>query len=128
MEVLSSRVIIAPTNFEQSVRWYTETLGLRIYREFGANGGTTGIVLFLGGGFLELSSSGSHADDEVTFWLQVPDVAGEHERLAAAGVTITRPPERMPWGLVEMWITDPDGHRFCLVEVPEEHPIRRRVD
>ena len=129
MEVLSSRVIIAPLDFEASLRWYTETLGLRIYREFGAGGRTTGVVLFLGGGFLELSGSGSRADDDqVTMWLQVPDVDVEHDRLADAGVTIVRPPERMPWGLVEMWITDPDGHRFCLVEVPEDHPIRRRLD
>jgi len=25
-----------------------------------------------------------------------------------------------------MWIADPDGVRICLVEVPEEHPLRRR--
>ena len=129
MEVLSSRVIISPLDFEASLRWYTETLGLRIYREFGAGGQTTGVVLFLGGGFLELSGSGSRADDDqVTLWLQVPDVAVEHTRLAAAGVEITREPQQMPWGLIEMWLEDPDGHRFCLVEVPADHPIRRRVD
>jgi hypothetical protein len=25
-----------------------------------------------------------------------------------------------------MWIADPDGVRICLVEVPEDHPLRRR--
>jgi hypothetical protein len=25
-----------------------------------------------------------------------------------------------------MWIVDPDGVRICIVEVPEEHPLRRR--
>jgi hypothetical protein len=25
-----------------------------------------------------------------------------------------------------MWIADPDGVRICIVEVPEEHPLRRR--
>jgi hypothetical protein len=29
-------------------------------------------------------------------------------------------------GLLEMWIAHPDGVRICLVEVPEEHPLRRR--
>jgi hypothetical protein len=28
--------------------------------------------------------------------------------------------------LPEMWIADPDGVRICVVEVPEEHPLRRR--
>jgi len=26
-----------------------------------------------------------------------------------------------------MWIQDPDGVRIAVVEVPEDHPIRRRV-
>jgi hypothetical protein len=29
-------------------------------------------------------------------------------------------------GLLEMWIADPDGVRICIVEVPEEHPLRYR--
>jgi hypothetical protein len=28
--------------------------------------------------------------------------------------------------LLEMWIADPDGLRICIVEVPAEHPLRRR--
>ena len=28
----------------------------------------------------------------------------------------------------ECWIADPEGTRLCLVEVPPDHPIRRRVD
>ncbi len=128
MEVLSSRVLIAPTDFERSLAFYGDTLGLRIYREFGAGGRRTGVVFFLGGGYLELSGSGSsRAGGPVTLWLQVPDLAAEHERLAAAGVDITRAPAPMPRGLIEMWATDPDGHRLCIVEVPEDHPIRRRL-
>ena len=30
-----------------------------------------------------------------------------------------------PWGLVEMWIEDRDGVRIVLVEVPDDHPLRR---
>jgi hypothetical protein len=26
---------------------------------------------------------------------------------------------------VELWIEDPDGIRIVLVEVPEDHPLRR---
>jgi hypothetical protein len=36
-----------------------------------------------------------------------------------------RGPEQEPWGLLEMWIADPDGVRIVLVEVPTEHPLRR---
>jgi hypothetical protein len=40
-------------------------------------------------------------------------------------VPVTSPPRPEPWGLVEMWIEDPDGVRIVLVEVPEDHPLRR---
>jgi hypothetical protein len=37
-----------------------------------------------------------------------------------------RPPVQEPWGLVEMWIADPDGTQIVLVEVPADHPLRYR--
>ena len=58
-------------------------------------------------------------------WIQVRDVHAEHARLAAAGVPIVRAPATEPWGLIEMWIQDPDGIRIVLVEVPADHPLRR---
>jgi predicted enzyme related to lactoylglutathione lyase len=128
MEVLSSRVIMAPTDLARSRQWYEQVLGLRVYREFGHGGVATGVVYFLGGGFLELSSSGSPAGTGITLWLQVQDLGSEWRRLQAAGAKVTKPPTRQPWGLIESWIDDPDGARLVLVEVPEDHPIRRRLD
>ncbi|MGH9186816.1 MAG: VOC family protein [Acidimicrobiales bacterium] len=127
MEVLSSRTLIAPVDLGRSARWYTEVLGLRVYREFGVSGRVTGVVLFCGGGFLELSASGGPPAG-AGLWLQVPDVDAEHARLSAAGVSVASPPIDMPWGLRECWIEGPDGERIALVEVPEDHPIRRRVE
>src|SRR5262249_28261659 len=49
----------------------------------------------------------------------------EHDRLAAAGVRVLRAPVTEPWGLIEMWIEDPDGVRIVLVEVPPDHQLRR---
>jgi hypothetical protein len=34
-------------------------------------------------------------------------------------------PCRQPWGLTEMSLADPDGVRIVLIEVAEEHPLRR---
>lgn len=129
MEVLSSRVLLHPRNFDASLAFYCEQLGLRVYREYGHAGRRTGVVLFLGGGFLELVSTPPAEEGPgrpVDLWLQVPDVDAEHGRLAALGLA-PRPPELMPWGLREMWLSDPDGHRVVLVEVPEGHPLRARL-
>ncbi len=125
MEILSSRILLRPSDPERSRRFYRETLGLAVYREFGPPE-NPGLVFFLGQGFLEVSGS-SHAGTPgpVQIWLQVRDVHAEHARLAAAGVAITREPRREPWGLVEMWLADPDGVPIVLVEVPGDHPLRR---
>ena len=67
------------------------------------------------------------ADGSVRLWLQVRDVDAEAARVAAAGATVLEPPEDRPWGLREAWVADPDGLRICLVQVPEDHPLRRRT-
>ncbi|NVI33635.1 VOC family protein, partial [Streptomyces sp. CAI-17] len=59
-------------------------------------------------------------------WLQVADLAATHQELAERGVEILREPRQEPWGLIEMWIADPDGTRIVLVEIPAEHPLRYR--
>lgn len=129
MEVLSSRILLAPSDLAASTAWYRDVLGLHVYREYGTGGVVTGTVFFLGGGYLELTGprAGGATGPGTSLWLQVPDLAAEHARLAGAGATVLEPPALMPWGLREAWIADPDGTRLCLVEVPEEHPIRRRV-
>lgn len=127
MRVLSSRMLISGADFARSRRFYEEILGLDVYREYGAGGVVTGVVYFLGGGFLELTASGPPPTG-VRIWIQVPDVTVEQTRLAALGVTVRQPATRMPWGLVECWIEDPDGIELRLVEVPPDHPLRRRVD
>lgn len=125
MEVLSSRILLRPADLGQSRYFYRDVLGLAIYREFGPPD-DPGVVFFLGPGLLEVSGrSAGAAGRSVMIWLQVRDVRAEHERLAAAGVRVLRPPETEPWGLIEMWIEDPDGVRIVLVEVPADHPLRR---
>jgi catechol 2,3-dioxygenase-like lactoylglutathione lyase family enzyme len=126
MEVLSSRVLLHPVDFERSLRFYSESLGLHVYREWGS-GFTRGVVFFLGGSFLELSgSSRTGTSESVALWLQVRDVGAVGHELEEAGVDVIEPPTDKPWGLREMQIRDPDGLRIVIVEVPETHPLRRR--
>jgi predicted enzyme related to lactoylglutathione lyase len=124
MEVLSSRVLLHPADPQRSRAFYGGVLGLAVYREFGPPE-HPGVVYFLGTGLLELSGRSDEPPRGLALWLQVRDVAAEHARLVAAGVTVSRAPRLEPWGLVEMWIEDPDGVRIVLVEVPDDHPLRR---
>lgn len=54
------------------------------------------------------------------------DVDAVGRELAGAGMDILESPLDKPWGLREMRIADPDGLRIIIVEVPEDHPLRRR--
>lgn len=140
MEVLSSRLLIRSPRPDRARRFYRDVLGLAVYREFG-DPASPGVVFFAGQGFIEVSpgnppaaGGGGHAagggghstgDGGNAIWLQVRDVTAEQQRLAAAGVPILRAPVREPWGLIEMWVEDPDGTPIVLVQVPADHPLRR---
>ncbi|WP_274555321.1 VOC family protein [Streptomyces spiramyceticus] len=126
VHVLSSRTLLRPTDPERSRAFYGGALGLAVYREFGT-GPERGTVYFLGGGFLEVSGrSDTPPSPALQLWLQVADATAAYEELSAHGVDVLRPPVKEPWGLVEMWIADPDGVRIAVVEVPAEHPLRYR--
>jgi len=121
MDVLSSRLLLHPRDLAASQRFYRDILGLAVYREF-----PSGQVFFLGNGLLEVSGHGSDGSPSgLELWLQVRDVGAEHIRLAALGAPVLRVPQLEPWGLIEMWVADPDGVRIVLVQVPPEHPLRR---
>ncbi|MFC9927508.1 VOC family protein [Streptomyces sp. NPDC127190] len=126
VHVLSSRTLLRPTDPERSRAFYGGQLGLSVYREFG-EGSERGTVYFLGGGFLEVSGrSDTPPSPAVRLWLQVADASAAAGELRAKGVEIVRPPVREPWGLIEMWIADPDGVPIVLVEIPADHPLRYR--
>ncbi|NLU73615.1 VOC family protein [Streptomyces sp. HNM0575] len=126
VDVLSSRILLRPTDPERTRTFYGRTLGLAVCREFGT-GPERGTVYFLGGGHLEVSGrSDSPPAPGLQLWLQVRDAEAAHRELREAGAPVLREPVREPWGLVEMWIADPDGVRICVVEVPGDHPMRYR--
>jgi predicted enzyme related to lactoylglutathione lyase len=125
MEVLSSRVLLHPTDHRRSLHFYREVLGLAVAREFGPRE-SPGTVFYLGNGLLEISAGTDRiAPQGIALWMQVRDVAAERERLGAAGVPVHREPRLEPWGLIECWIADPDGVPIVLVEIPPDHPLRR---
>ncbi|OZC97455.1 glyoxalase [Rhodococcus sp. 06-235-1A] len=123
MDILASRTILRPTDYRRTLEFYRDGLALAVFREY--PGGT---VFFAGQGLLEIAShhrgdaSGSFSG---ALWLQVRDVASATEELTAAGIEIVREARTEPWGLIEMWIEDPDGIPIVLVQIPQEHPLRK---
>jgi catechol 2,3-dioxygenase-like lactoylglutathione lyase family enzyme len=119
VEVLSSRILVRPRDWEVSRAFYADALGLAVAREFPG-----GVVFFLGTGYLELSKAGAVTVGDDALWLQVRSLPAAVAELRERGVAITREPRREFWGLDECWIADPDGRAIVLVEIPPGHPIR----
>jgi len=124
MEILASRMLLRPADYERSVSFYRDTLGLAIAREY--SGGT---VFYAGQSLIELAGHGAPehpgAPLPVSLWLQVRDLYSTQTELQNRGVEIARAARREPWGLHEMHISDPDGMTLIFVQVPEDHPLRR---
>ena len=124
MEILASRMLLRPANYERSVDFYRDALGLAIAREY--SGGT---VFYAGQSLIELAGHGAPTDASGPFpgslWLQVRDLYATEKELANRGVAIAREARREPWGLHEMHVTDPDGITLIFVQVPDDHPLRR---
>jgi catechol 2,3-dioxygenase-like lactoylglutathione lyase family enzyme len=126
MEPLDYRLMLVRvwvTDFDRAVRFYTDTLGMKLaYRsdELGwAQLATAGAELAL-----ERDRGESDAGEEylvgrfVGVSLAVDDVEKRYETLRARGVQFLRPPEKMPWGGVLAHLRDPDGNVLTLVGTP----------
>jgi catechol 2,3-dioxygenase-like lactoylglutathione lyase family enzyme len=124
MEILSSRILFRPADYERSLTFYRDQLGLAIARDYG--GGT---VFFAGQTLIELAGHGTPDHTQGPFpgalWLHVRDVQATQAELLSRGVPITRKAQCEPWGLREMHVTDPDGIRLIFIEIPDDHPLRR---
>ncbi len=123
MEILSARTILRPADYEATLAFYRDGLGLAVFRDYGA-----GTVLFAGQSLIEVAAHGGSegpTDFCGALWLQVRDIEAAAEELRVAGITIEREAKQEPWGLIELWLHDPDGVPIVLVEIPPEHPLRR---
>lgn len=120
MEILASRMLLRPGDYQRSLRFYRDDLGLAIAREY--PGGT---VFFAGQSLIELAGHGEPRSFSGALWLQVRDVYLTEQELRDRGVTITREARQEPWGLHELHVTDPDGVTLIFVQIPENHPLRR---
>ncbi|MEI7914252.1 MAG: VOC family protein [Mycobacteriaceae bacterium] len=120
MEILSSRVLLRPADYERSLRFYRDTLGLAIAREY--PGGT---VFYAGQSLIELAGHGEPTSFSGALWLQVRDLYRTQDELRERGAQIIREARQEFWGLHEMHVADPDGVTLIFVQIPEQHPLRR---
>jgi len=103
-------------DLDAAVRFYSQTLGLVVIREFPGDYASlqtaSGVVFGL-----HVPHEGHAHDVEtagVEFGFSVDDVDAWYARLIADGVRFLRAPTDMPWGAREAQLADPDGHVLTL--------------
>ena len=119
--------MIRVRNLDESVKFYTELLGMKELRRNDVPDGKYTLA-FVGYGdeashtVLELTYNyGVDSYDQGTAFghlaLGVPDIYGAVEKLRAAGVKITREPGPVKFGkMVIAFIEDPNGYKIELIE------------
>ncbi|MGV0033649.1 MAG: VOC family protein [Candidatus Azotimanducaceae bacterium WSBS_2022_MAG_OTU7] len=110
------------SDFERSVRFFRDQLGLRVLTEdasFGYASFDTGPAQIA---FVKASDQPELVGRHTGIGLIAEDIHLAYEEMRAAGVEFEMPPSKQPWGGVLALFKDPDGNIFYLDEIPENHP------
>lgn len=124
-----SHLAIRTRSLEESVRFYTEVLGLReAFRMYGDDGALSTVYLFIAQGqYLELFPDGTEerpAGPKTAGFchlcLMTPDVRQSFEAVKAAGGPLDSEVRNGRSGCRMFWTRDPDGTEIEVMEMPPE--------
>ena len=125
--VLELRVALTTSDYERSVKFYCDGLGLEP-AQFWNNGQGQALLFNMGNATLEIFDetqaeildqleAGRRISGQIRFALQVPDLKAAMERLLAHGATLIHPPIMTPWGDYNVRLQDPDGMQITLFQI-----------
>ncbi|MEK7425532.1 MAG: VOC family protein [Actinomycetota bacterium] len=102
------RVVRTTDCFDEACRFYGETLGWPVTREW-TDGGRGRIFGYGDVGRIELMEGAQQPVSGVILSVETDDVHALHDRLVAAGVAIDEPMAERPWGHRNVGVVDPTG-------------------
>ncbi len=129
--ILELRVALTVRDYERSVKFYCDGLGIES-AQFWDNDQGQALILNMGKATLEIFDeaqaetidrieAGRRVSGQVRFALQVPDLKAAMERLLDHGATLVHPPVVTPWGDHNVRMQDPDGMQITLFQVSGEN-------
>jgi catechol 2,3-dioxygenase-like lactoylglutathione lyase family enzyme len=106
--------ILSVRDMSASLEFYTQKLGFKNMWEWGdpatfASISRDGVTIYL--------AQGDQGQSGTWLYLVVNDVDAIHHELDAKGLAPLEPPRDRPWGMREMLVEDPDGHRLRIGSV-----------
>jgi len=122
--ILELRVALTAKDYERSVKFYCEGLGIEPAQLWN-NGQGRALILEMGDATLEIFDetqaetidqieAEKRVSGQIRFAIQVPDLEAAIERLLAHGATLVHPPVITPWGDHNARLQDPDGMQITL--------------
>ena len=129
--VLELRVALTTADYERSIKFYCDGLGIDPSALWNNNGGRA-LILDMGKATLEIFDEIQAAtidqieaeqriSGQIRFALQVPELKTAMERLLAHGAILVHPPIITPWGDYNVRLQDPDGMQITLFQVPDKN-------
>ena len=127
--VLELRVALTTSDYERSIKFYCDGLGLEPAAIWN-NGGGRALILDMGNATLEIFDetqaetidqieAEQRISGQIRFALEVPDLKVAMERLLEHGATLVHPPIITPWGDYNVRLQDPDGMQITLFQKPD---------
>lgn len=127
--VLELRVALTTSDFNRSVKFYCEGLGIEPSQFWDENQGRA-VMLDMCSATLEIFDEqqaqtvdqievGQRISGQVRFAIQVPNLKTAVQRLLDHGAILIHPPVLTPWGDHNARIQDPDGIQITLFQKPE---------
>lgn len=124
--VLELRVALTVKDFERSIKFYCDGLGISPAAIWD-NGQGRALMLDMQHAALELFDevqaetidqveAGRRVSGQIRFALQVPDLKAAMARLLAHGAKLVHEPVVTPWGDTNVRLEDPDGMQITLFQ------------
>lgn len=128
--ILELRVALTVAEFERSVKFYCDGLGIEPAAIWNNDGGQA-LMLNMGNATLEIFDekqaqvidqleAEKRVSGQIRFALQVPDLQAALKRLLDHGAILVHPPVTTPWGDYNVRLQDPDGMQITLFQVADK--------
>ena len=116
VRISGSHPVLAVHDLDRSAAWYREVLGRDVEDPDPGNWRfcRAGDVIFMLGRCPDVPPASELGDHSYVAYLQVDDVDGFYAHAAEAGAEVLKVPTDEPWGMRELGLRSPDGHRFML--------------
>jgi catechol 2,3-dioxygenase-like lactoylglutathione lyase family enzyme len=129
--VLELRVALTTSDYERSVKFYCDGLGIEPAAIWN-NGGGRALILDMGNATLEIFDeiqaqtidqieAEQRISGQIRFALEVLDLKAAMERLLKHGAILVHPPIITPWGDYNVRLQDPDGMQITLFQKPNNN-------